>query len=90
MCEFCSKCKFGRVVPDPDPDDWFNDDDVAVLCSHPDMTLDKTDYTEESKQNGWIQERGWNKPGTIVIASCLRPYQIGRYDNCPHGCPLKT
>ena len=20
------------VIPDPDPDDWFNDDDVAIIC----------------------------------------------------------
>lgn len=90
MCEICSKCKFGKVVSDPDPDDWFNDDDEAVLCTHPDMTLDKTDYTEESKKSGWIQGKGWDRPGRIVTSSALRPYQVGKYDTSPKGCPLKT
>lgn len=31
--EFCSNCPFGRVLPDPDPDDWFCDDDVKVYCT---------------------------------------------------------
>lgn len=30
--EFCSKCPYGAVYPDPDPDDWFCDDDERVYC----------------------------------------------------------
>lgn len=29
----CIECSFHRVLPDPDPDDWFCDDDVKVICS---------------------------------------------------------
>jgi hypothetical protein len=29
----CIDCAFHRVAPDPDPLDWFCDDDVAVLCA---------------------------------------------------------
>lgn len=29
----CSKCPNGKVLPDPDPDDWFNADDVKVVCT---------------------------------------------------------
>ena len=28
----CSECPHHEVLPDPDPDDWFNDDDVKVVC----------------------------------------------------------
>lgn len=28
----CIDCKHHRVEADPDPDDWFNDDDVKVIC----------------------------------------------------------
>lgn len=29
----CTECRDHKVVPDPDMDDWFCDDDVAVVCS---------------------------------------------------------
>lgn len=29
----CIDCPHHLVAPDPDPKDWFNDDDVAVLCT---------------------------------------------------------
>lgn len=28
----CTDCPFHQVMPDPDPNDWFCDDDVKVLC----------------------------------------------------------
>ena len=29
----CRECPYCRIVPDPDPDDWFNDDDETALCT---------------------------------------------------------
>lgn len=29
----CMDCPHHRVYPDPDPDDWFCDDDEKVVCS---------------------------------------------------------
>lgn len=29
----CAICKHAKVYPDPDPNDWFCDDDVKVLCT---------------------------------------------------------
>ncbi len=29
----CVDCPHHAVRPDPDPDDWFNDDDVLVICT---------------------------------------------------------
>lgn len=29
----CIDCSWHVVSPDPDPDDWFCDDDVKVVCS---------------------------------------------------------
>lgn len=29
----CTKCKEHKVLMDPDPNDWFCDDDVKVVCS---------------------------------------------------------
>ena len=31
--ENCVDCPFHEVQPDPDPDDWFCDDDVKVVCT---------------------------------------------------------
>lgn len=31
--ENCHQCQFHKVENDPDPDDWFNDDDVKVVCT---------------------------------------------------------
>jgi len=28
----CTECGEHVVLPDPDPNDWFNDDDVKVVC----------------------------------------------------------
>lgn len=34
----CIDCPHHRVMPDPDPTDWFNDDDIKVVCSkHPEV-----------------------------------------------------
>jgi len=29
----CTACKHHSVERDPDPNDWFNDDDVKVVCT---------------------------------------------------------
>lgn len=29
----CIDCPFHKVLSDPDPDDWFCDDDVKVVCT---------------------------------------------------------
>lgn len=28
----CRECPHRRIVPDPDPSDWFNDDDEKAFC----------------------------------------------------------
>jgi hypothetical protein len=29
----CMDCPFHEVLPDPDPNDWFCDDDSKVICT---------------------------------------------------------
>lgn len=29
----CTECTAHEVLPDPDPNDWFCDDDVKVVCT---------------------------------------------------------
>lgn len=33
VIENCMDCPNHKVLPDPDPDDWFNDDDIKVVCA---------------------------------------------------------
>ena len=30
--EFCDKCSAFRLLPDPDPHDWFRDGDMKAVC----------------------------------------------------------
>lgn len=35
----CTRCPNHRVLPDPDPNDWFCDDDVKVVCTVADRNI---------------------------------------------------
>ena len=30
--EYCDQCSAFRLLPDPDPDDWFRDGDMKAVC----------------------------------------------------------
>jgi hypothetical protein len=73
----CIQCIHHKVVNDRDSDDWFNDDDCAVLC-----TLTKAEKGDLGPNVGGL----WEFKATAV--SC-RPYQIERDAIIPVWCPLK-
>ena len=31
-CEYCDQCSAFRLLPDPDPVDWFRDGDMKAVC----------------------------------------------------------
>lgn len=31
--ENCMDCPFHKIMADPDPNDWFNDDDEKIVCT---------------------------------------------------------
>lgn len=35
----CMDCPHHRVEADPDPDDWFCDDDIKVVCTKADRNI---------------------------------------------------
>lgn len=35
----CMDCPHHQVYPDPDPDDWFCDDDEKVVCNMADRNI---------------------------------------------------
>ncbi len=53
----CLQCPHHEILPDPDPDDWFCDDDVKVFChkAEKDITVACRPYNveEESVVPDW-------------------------------------
>ena len=53
----CIDCPKHKIEIDPDPDDWFDDDDVKVLCSlnGKEITCGCRPYNvrKECKVRGW-------------------------------------
>ena len=72
----CADCQHHRVIQDPDPDDWFNDDDVAVVC-----TLEEKNTVKHSRRASERQDR------RLVTAAC-RPYNVKKESTRPDWCPL--
>ncbi len=74
MSNKCIDCKFHKIVSDPDPHDWFNDDDVAML------------YTKLPPDNNSTFYGGGKTP-YFMISGSLRPYEISKVE-IPKECPL--
>lgn len=72
----CIDCKSHSVINDPDPDDWFCDDDVAVVCT----LTQNNDVTPDSKyQSDMCAFKS-------VTRSC-RPFKIRKESDVPPWCP---
>jgi len=75
----CTECSSHKVIADPDPHDWFCDDDAAVVCT---MTLNpKRDTTS-------IHRADHSEFRTITVA--CRPYNIKKECEVPDWCPRRT
>lgn len=68
----CMDCPHHEVLPDPDPTDWFCDDDVKVKC-----TLSKI------SSGGY----GYYCKEPFVTVGC-RPYRTREETQIPDWCPL--
>jgi hypothetical protein len=73
----CIDCPHHKVIPDPDPTDWFNDDDVAVVCT-------KTKNPKQKQSSDSVAER----QGFRIITQMCRPYQTKQESKTPSWCPL--
>jgi len=73
----CIGCPDMEIIPDPDPDDWFNDDDVAVICR---ATSDnpKLDSKHPADRSAFKK----------VTCAC-RPYNVKKETTIPDWCPRK-
>lgn len=73
--EYCSKCLAAICVNDPDPDDWFNDDDKAILCS-----------LMPPRDDQFLSQAGIKFNHALVL-SALRPTEFNTFKR-PNWCPL--
>jgi hypothetical protein len=73
----CLDCPSHQVIPDPDPDDWFCRDDLAVVC--------KRVYMQPDPNSEYVADRQSFKPVTV---SC-RPYRARTESDTPDWCPIK-
>lgn len=74
-------CPHHRVILDPDPYDWFCDDDVVVVCTHP-----LTPRQEPQPSSSFAAKRQAFKPATV---GC-RPYRTREETTpVPTWCPLR-
>lgn len=73
----CTECQNHEIINDPDPHDWFCDDDLAVICKL--VFKEKVDINSK-----YLSDRHPNK---CVTVSC-RPYRIRQECTIPDWCPL--
>lgn len=65
MCTIdCHKCKHCKIIEDPDPTDWFCDDDESIVC---------TAKSSNIKWDSHFYNEGDKIPFTYISAS-NRPY----------------
>jgi len=73
----CGDCPHHRCVSDKDPEDWFNDDDQAVVCT----LMPNPDRNKSSKHPA-------DHSAHRIVAAACRPYEISKV-RTPKWCPLK-
>lgn len=74
----CVKCKWSKIVNDPDIDDWYEDNDMSLFCTNPNNTFEKewTSPSQRQKVMEYCEINPEYEEGWVMIASCLRPYEL--------------
>lgn len=79
----CLKCDFCKVVPDPDPYDSFNFDDLAVYCINPNNNMEREcpdinrriRLMENERIRHYVNDKHWT-----FICGTMRPYEVDAND----------
>jgi len=72
----CLDCESHEVINDPDPNDWFCDDDQAVVCQ---LTLNN----KQNKSSKYAADHNQYK----AVAVSVRPYKLRAEAAAPEWCP---
>ena len=91
----CINCQFCKIIHDPDQEDWFNDDDQAILCTKADEDLVQQvmnefegSYTQIlGKAPNFVAWHTAKKEKKALVASALRPYETPKTE-APNWCPI--
>lgn len=73
----CLDCPFSSVIRDPDPHDWFCDDDAAVVCT-------KTPNPEMNPGSKYLSDQSEHRS----VSRSVRPYNLRKESATPSWCPL--
>ena len=73
----CMDCPKHKVIPDPDPSDWFCTDDVAVVCL-------ATKNQKQDAQSKFVADHS----GYRSITVACRPYRTRKESDTPDWCPI--
>jgi hypothetical protein len=74
----CIDCEHHEVIDDKDPDDWFCDDDQAIVCT-------KVPNPTQNLESKWMSD---HSPVRVVECS-IRPYNLRKEGQAPDWCPLE-
>lgn len=75
----CLDCQNHKILPDPDPYDWFCDDDLCVVCV---LVGNKGQDTKSEYLSDTYDYRS-------ITRSC-RPHYLRKESTCPNWCPLPS
>jgi len=75
----CMDCPSHLVIADPDPNDWFCDDDKAVVCT-------KVNNPHKDIASRYPANRHVNK----IVSCSIRPYNLRKETQVPDWCPDKA
>lgn len=75
----CIECKNHKIINDPDLNDSFNHDDVAVICT----LLSNPRHNPDSR---FVADRQNHR---CITVAC-RPYKIKEESSVPKWCPLEV
>jgi len=79
MIKSCLDCIHHKVINDPDPNDCFCDDDLAVVC-----TISK--HPTQNPDSKYASDRQPFRPVDVAI----RPYRLEKESAVPYWCPKKS
>jgi len=74
----CLDCEHHEIINDNDPEDWFCDDDKAVICK-------LTPNVDKDTNSIWLAD---NQNFKCITVSC-RPQNLKKESSTPKWCPLK-
>lgn len=76
MYKICTECDSHLIIKDPDPYDWFCDDDVAVVCK-------LSPNPKKNEKSEYLSDRSDFRS----VASSCRPYNVKKEAIVPSWCP---